>query len=55
MLTENDTVELAFQVMSQGGFRHIPVLNISGQLCGVLSVRSFMQHLAHCIIEELED
>ena len=29
MLTENDTVELAFQVMSQGGFRHIPVLNLS--------------------------
>ncbi len=35
---EHDTVEDLMEMMTQGRFRHVPVLDSSGQLCGLVSI-----------------
>jgi CBS domain-containing protein len=35
---ENDTVEDLMAMMTQGRFRHVPVLDATGQLCGLISI-----------------
>jgi CBS domain-containing protein len=36
--TERDTVEDLMAMMTQGRFRHVPVLDDAGQLCGIVSI-----------------
>jgi CBS domain-containing protein len=36
--TEQDTVEELMEMMTQGRFRHVPVLDESQQLCGLVSI-----------------
>ena len=36
--TETDTVETVMEVMTQGRFRHVPVLDDSMRLCGMISI-----------------
>lgn len=36
--TESDTVEELMTMMTQGRFRHVPVLDEAGQLCGIVSI-----------------
>ena len=35
---ESDTVETIMEVMTHGRFRHVPVLDGSEQLCGMISI-----------------
>ena len=35
---EADTVEALMEMMTQGRFRHVPVLDENGQLCGLISI-----------------
>jgi CBS domain-containing protein len=35
---EHDTVEDLMAMMTQGRFRHVPVLDATGQLCGLISI-----------------
>jgi CBS domain-containing protein len=36
--TEQDTVEALMEMMTKGRFRHVPVLDASGKLCGLISI-----------------
>ena len=36
--TERDTVEQVMAMMTEGRFRHIPVLEEAGQICGLISI-----------------
>lgn len=36
--TESDTVQDLMEMMTQGRFRHVPVLDDSNQLCGLVSI-----------------
>lgn len=44
-LTPDDPMVFALNVMSLGGFRHIPLVGASGEPVGVVSVRDIVQHL----------
>lgn len=46
-LTVNDTVAGALELMQKGGYRHLPVLDESGMVKGVLSVK----RIAHWLVE----
>lgn len=35
---EADTVDDLMEMMTQGRFRHVPVLDAQGQLCGIISI-----------------
>lgn len=45
-LTVEDSIAKAISVMSQGGYRRLPILNKAGQVEGVLSVKGLIQYLA---------
>ena len=45
-LKTDDTVANAISVMSQGGYRRLPILNATGEIAGVLSVKGLVQYLA---------
>lgn len=36
--TENDSVEALMAMMTEGRFRHVPVVDEAGQLCGLISI-----------------
>jgi CBS domain-containing protein len=36
--TEQDTVEALMAMMTKGRFRHVPVLDAAGKLCGLISI-----------------
>ncbi len=36
--TEADSVEALMEMMTQGRFRHVPVVDGAGQLCGIISI-----------------
>jgi CBS domain-containing protein len=36
--TEDDSVENLMEMMTHGRFRHVPVLDARGQLCGLISI-----------------
>ncbi len=46
-------IAYAFQMFSDGGFRHIPVMGDDESLEGVLSVKNFFSFLSELIIKEL--
>jgi len=48
------TVSFAFNMMSEGGYRHIPIVDDEEDLMGVLSVKSFITYLAESIMRDLE-
>jgi CBS domain-containing protein len=41
-VTESVTVRRALELMSQGRFRHLPVVNAAGQVVGMLSIRDLV-------------
>jgi CBS domain-containing protein len=41
-VTETVTVRRALELMSQGRFRHLPVVNAAGQVVGMLSIRDLV-------------
>jgi CBS domain-containing protein len=42
---EGDTVEDLMEMMTQGRFRHVPVLDAQGQLCGIISIGDVVKTL----------
>jgi CBS domain-containing protein len=45
--TETDTAEALMEVMTRGRFRHVPVLDGAGKLCGVVSIGDVVKaHIA---------
>jgi CBS domain-containing protein len=41
-VTESVTIRRALEMMHQGRFRHLPVMNASGQVIGMVSIRALM-------------
>jgi CBS domain-containing protein len=39
---ESDSAEYAVEMMSAGHFRHLPVIDASGVVCGVVSIRDLL-------------
>jgi CBS domain-containing protein len=46
MLKMTDSVADAIRLMSQGGYRHLPLVDAEGRLAGVLGVRDLIGYLA---------
>ncbi|MBX7143376.1 MAG: CBS domain-containing protein [Oligoflexia bacterium] len=49
----SSSVSIAFNYLSQGGYRHLPVVDSGEKLIGVLTVRNFMRYLSREIMSEL--
>ena len=43
---EDESLDVALRRMTDGGYRHLPVVGAAGELTGVLSVRDIIQYLA---------
>lgn len=52
---QNSSVSLVLNLMCENGFRHIPIVDATEKLTGVLSVRDFFDYLSSHIVSELED
>ncbi|MCB0354122.1 MAG: CBS domain-containing protein [Bdellovibrionales bacterium] len=50
-----DTVAFALSLMSQGGFRHLPVVDEDGFAVGLLSVKNFVDMVSEKVMNELLD
>ncbi|RMG40272.1 MAG: CBS domain-containing protein [Candidatus Dadabacteria bacterium] len=48
------SVAYAFNLMSEGKYRHVPVVDTEEDLVGIVSVKNFINYLASGILEELE-
>ena len=46
VLKKDDSVAEAIRLMSQGGYRHLPILNEREEIAGIVSVRDILQYLA---------
>jgi CBS domain-containing protein len=46
VLSQEEGLNTALQVMTKGGYRHLPLVDGEGLLCGVLSVRDIIFYLA---------
>lgn len=53
VLKEDSLVAEAFRLMSEGKFRHLPIVDSKEQLSGILSVRDFLNYLAEGIVQDL--
>ncbi len=42
---ESDSVEDLMEMMTQGRFRHVPVLGAEGQICGIISIGDVVKTL----------
>lgn len=48
------TVAFALNLMSQGGFRHLPVVDESGEPVGIVSVKDIVDYIVEGIEKDLE-
>lgn len=46
VLKNSDTVADAIRLMSQGSYRHVPLVDEAGEVTGLLGVRDLIQYLA---------
>jgi CBS domain-containing protein len=44
-VTRTDSIGYCVQAMALGGYRHLPVVEPSGEPCGILSVRDLLRFL----------
>ena len=51
--TPDITVAFALNLMSHGGFRHIPLVDSDGVAVGIISVRDVVDYLANSLVEDL--
>lgn len=47
MISPDTPVDTALEIMDQGYFRHLPVVDGHGQLLGIVSVRDLVKHRIH--------
>ncbi len=45
-LSPDASLEKAIQAMSEGGYRHIPLVDQENQICGVVAVRNIVNYIA---------
>lgn len=48
------TIAFALHMMSQGGYRHIPILDDEGQPVGLISVKDIVDYLANTVTKDLQ-
>ena len=53
VLTENDSVRMAMDMMGRHRFYHIPLVDKNQDLCGILTVRSIIRFLSECYPTEI--
>ena len=51
--TMTTTVALALNMMSHGGYRHIPIVDDEGYPVGVISVKDIVDYVAHTVTRDL--
>lgn len=51
----SSSISIAFNYLSQGGFRHLPIVDAHEELIGVVTIRNFMAYLSREIVSELSD
>jgi CBS domain-containing protein len=52
-LTPDDPIAFAMQLMSVGGFRHVPLVDSDGRPVGILSVKDIVEYLVEHIPGEI--
>ena len=52
-LTPDDPIAFALQLMSVGGFRHVPLVDSEGRPVGILSVKDIVDYLAEHFPREI--
>jgi CBS domain-containing protein len=45
-LSPDDSLEKAIQVMTQGGYRHVPIVDAQNRIIGLLAVRNIVSYLS---------
>ena len=50
---DTSSIALAFNLMSEGGYRHLPIVDELEQLIGVVSIKNFFELLTVSILSEL--
>ncbi|HID23462.1 MAG TPA: CBS domain-containing protein, partial [Planctomycetaceae bacterium] len=50
-LSQNDSVAYALHEMDVGGYRHLPIVDESGNATGMVSVRDVLHYLCHLLNE----
>ena len=53
-LLKTASVAMAFSLLSEGGYRHIPLVDANEKITGILSVRSFLNYLSKSIVAALD-
>lgn len=48
------SIAMGFSLLSEGGYRHIPLVDSKEKLVGMLSVRNFLSYLSTSIVKSLE-
>ena len=51
--TADCTIAYALNLMSGGGFRHIPLVDTTGMPIGILSVRDVVDHIAESMVNDI--
>lgn len=51
--TADTTVAFVLTIMSQGGFRHIPLVDDQQHPVGIISVKDLVDHLVNSVVSEL--
>ncbi len=51
--TMTTTVGFALNMMSQGGFRHIPIVDDDNLPVGLISVKDLVDHVANTVVKDL--
>lgn len=46
-----DTPAKALAIMAEGGFRHVPILDVDDQVVGIVGPRRVNTHLRHCMTQ----
>ena len=52
-ISENETAQVALNLMLDRHIRHLPVVSADGHLVGMLSVRSLLEHMVADLEREL--
>lgn len=53
VLTVENTVGDAIRLMTEGGYRHVPLVDLEGEINGMVSVRDIVEYIAEHFPEEV--
>lgn len=52
-ISPETTIAYALNLMSHGGFRHLPVVDEQGLAIGVISVRDILDRISELLVQDL--